>query len=340
MYTVVVRNLPWLVKARNLQKYFSRYGQIRIIVIKKIKARGRSKNSREKSASKNSRGKSAIAFVTFRFLEDAHWALTINNSELFSWYKGEYDGFTETSRLGVQFSRRTKERINMLSMNNRCLAFSGERDLGPRYQVKPFDISLFREPFEHIMFESHESDAPLYRGFPLTKSLPGLPLYPAGNFPHHIRHVIWANVCDNGEDHPYWQESEFRLLCILNNGMYAFYVAFCRGLTRFDYGVMALYLSHDPSSLVLHAMNDYDYRIYDLATAPAPCWCTFNSQTAARRLAWAMLDHKRLGQDLGSLISRDILTRIGQAIFAEEDEKMQRQLKQVTDDFEIRKIYD
>ena len=63
-------------------------------------------------------------------------------------------------------------------------------------------------------------------------------------------------------------ELPWKALLQLDNGNYAFYIASCC-YTGFDaVGSMALYISPNYSSIILHAMSDEDYAEYLASTRP------------------------------------------------------------------------
>ncbi len=140
---------------------------------------------------------------------------------------------------------------------------------------------------------------------------------------YEIRHWIWADSSYHEELDPEW-----RLLCQLENGLYALYVA---NTTTTDFagcwGDMFLYLAPDPESLVFFAMGDYTYSLYEQATLPAPSWNSWDAATVKRRLAWAMLGQERLGsaaQPWAAAVGADsdALGAVGRRVFA----AMQREL--------------
>ena len=66
-------------------------------------------------------------------------------------------------------------------------------------------------------------------------------------------------------------------------------------MMRSHIGSMRLYLSPEPDTLILQAMTDAEYHLYATTTAPVPVWTPCDAETIARRVAWAMLGHRRLG---------------------------------------------
>ena len=89
---------------------------------------------------------------------------------------------------------------------------------------------------------------------------------------------------------------------------------------------MALYVAHDVPTLLVSAMGDDDYHHYHKATAPSaagwlagppPAALPWGIEACARRLAFAMIDHPRLGAgapsggaglgDVVGLVARQVL---------------------------------
>jgi hypothetical protein len=150
----------------------------------------------------------------------------------------------------------------------------------------------------------------------ITKILPGQPKYQAGPFPNNIRHWIWACA-----DEMYYNEGKWRILCELNSGLFAYFEADCDTTGFFCQGSISLFLSPKPSNLVTQAMTDAAYSLYMPQTVPAPCWSCWDADTAARRLAWAMLDHRRLGAArLWASLGKDLVKSVGEKILGEQAE--------------------
>ncbi len=210
------------------------------------------------------------------------------------------------------------------------------RYLGPRASITVCDQSLFEHPFEVITTSSEdEEQARIHRrrsqaNYPLQgndgilRALPGRPILDPADFPHGIRHWIWANSNSNDTNNDrFWS-----LLCQLENGLYAFYYADA-SYTGFDChvtGGMSLYLAPEPESLIFFAMTDHHYSDYEKGTQPAPAWTACDAESAERRLAWAMLGHARLGAAVLPWAAAvggdaDALGKVGAAIYAVPESK-------------------
>jgi hypothetical protein len=180
----------------------------------------------------------------------------------------------------------------------------------------PFYESKFRYPFEMIGAtdlydewygdDSDHTDSYSYTLEKITKTLLGQPSYDAGPFPSNISKWIWSH-CDQYAEvdrlHETRPGEKWHLFCKLDSGLFAFYSADCTvsGLTW--NGSMSLYLSHDPSILITYAMTDAVYSLYESETTPSPCWDPWDDDTAARRLAWAMIAGECLDEAAVDLLS-------------------------------------
>ena len=123
------------------------------------------------------------------------------------------------------------------------------------------------------------------------------------------------------------------VFCLLYNDLFAYYEADCDTNGFCCQGSMSLYISPEPSSLITLAMTESAYSLYESQTAPAPCWSLGDADTAARRLAWAMAGHRRLGGGLlGAVcLEKDMLGMIGAMVFGEEEEEEKVERKQRRD---------
>ena len=182
--------------------------------------------------------------------------------------------------------------------------FQNDRDIYPRVSLLLRDDCLldFHCPFRHI--ESRNGRGLYCRGLynrngsRITHGLPGQANHNAGNFPHNIRNWIWWEY---DSENPMW-----RLLCQLENGLYAFFVARAgtysewsdSGRDTVDLDRMELYVAPRPAALIGLAMREEDYAAYLAQTAPTRHWDS-DTSPQARRLAVAMIAHRRLGRAAG-----------------------------------------
>ncbi len=186
--------------------------------------------------------------------------------------------------------------------------------------VCPFDEGVFDAPFCSISDDPVPSVSPNYplRGDGgILQALPGRPELDPGDFPRSIRHFLWAEYSADAQHGRSWH-----LLCQLDNGHFALFTAATPGGggggggggAGFGTGSMALHVAADAETLVFFCMSDYEYGRYTWATAPAPSWAARDAETAARRLAWAMLAHPRLGARAAlwaRALGPDMLGRVG-----------------------------
>ena len=171
------------------------------------------------------------------------------------------------------------------------------RHLGPRSPNLPARRDFLAHPFSYITAEAlEESDErigelyPLHGKYGITRTLPGRPEHDPGDFPHNILFRVWSFFDGRSEGRYY-------LLCLLDNGLFAYYRADAcyTGFSCAPGCSMRLYLSPEPDTLILQAMTDAEYHLYATTTAPVPVWTPCDAETIARRVAWAMLGHRRLG---------------------------------------------
>jgi hypothetical protein len=93
----------------------------------------------------------------------------------------------------------------------------------------------------------------------IIKQVPTLQNYDAGDFPNNIKKWIWSSA------------EPWHLLCILNNGLYAYFNASRDDDASFDNpqrSQMSLYLSPDLYNLIQYAFTDRTYNLYISQTAP------------------------------------------------------------------------
>ena len=281
-------------------------------------------------AVKRPKGREAYAFISYSYLQEAHKAVLGENQRNFS-----------NRALRVELAKSTANRPDPQAGIKRkwCACIDAgclkgmdearnddaqERYLKPRTTLLRINKKEFDEAFEEISVDPWSR----YSLEQITKQLPGYPSYEAGPFPDNIRQWIWAS-CELG-GHREWI---WRVFCLLYNDLFAYYEADCDTNGFWCQGSMSLYISPEPSSLITLAMTESAYSLYESQTAPAPCWSLWDADTAARRLAWAMAGHRRLGGGLlGAVgLEKDMLGMIGAMVFGEEEEEEKVERKQRRD---------
>ncbi len=199
------------------------------------------------------------------------------------------------------------------------------RYLAPRAPLAPLDQDYFRDSWlklisdEPVLINDESTSTVHYPLREMVFALPGRPEHDPGDFPRNIRHWLWCIRIHHEER---FGAGEWALLCQLDGGLYALLLANecasdgfrCNGASG-----MSLTLAPDPADLVFFAMTDHQYLLYERTTAPAPCWAACDAATAARRLALAMLGHRRLGAGAGPWareLLADGLAAVGQWVWA------------------------
>jgi hypothetical protein len=197
------------------------------------------------------------------------------------------------------------------------------RYLAPRVPLAPLDQDYFRQSWlrfisdEPVPFKDQSDMTLNYPLREMVSALPGRPEYDPGDFPHNIRHWLWSIRSEDGCYAGMWT-----LLCQLDSGLYALLQADECGSWGFrctGASGMALTLAPDPADLVFFGMTDYEYLLYERTTAPAPRWAACTAATTARRLALAMLGHRRLGAGAGPWareLLADMLAAVGRRVWA------------------------
>jgi hypothetical protein len=198
------------------------------------------------------------------------------------------------------------------------------RYLAPRVPLAPLDQDYFRHSWLRYISDElvplNDSDQSAMTNYPLREmvsALPGRPEYDPGDFPHNIRHWLWS-IRSEGSCYA----GKWTLLCQLDSGLYALLQAdecgswgfWCTGASG-----MVLTLAPDPADLVFFGMTDYQYLLYERTTAPAPRWAACTAATTARRVALAMLGHRRLGAGAGPWareLLADMLAAVGRRVWA------------------------
>ena len=119
-------------------------------------------------------------------------------------------------------------------------------------------LEAFKYPFSAMEYSGYDDEE-------LIKDIPGHITADAGDFPNSIIRVFWFR---EGED----DGEEWILLCLLDNGNYAYYNAWC-DRSGFDCrGWMNLYVNNDYSVLINYAMGDSEYDEYMSQTEETKGW--------------------------------------------------------------------
>ena len=174
------------------------------------------------------------------------------------------------------------------------------RYLAPRSQINRKTTDSFL-PFRYIRPSSHANSDhrnrilyDIHGKDGILHTLPGQPQYDPGDFPYNIQFPIW--LWQEFYEEIYNYSGNWILFCLLDNGLFAVYSAneYFSGFSC-GCGDMRLYLSPDPGTLITLAMTDAQYELYAIMTRPVPVWTAWDQETIARRVAWAMVGHRRLG---------------------------------------------
>jgi hypothetical protein len=105
----------------------------------------------------------------------------------------------------------------------------------------PFSVIRDESPYNLYSYNIEDIFTPLFGSEETVKDCEG--------FPNNIDKVLWAQEGENDAE-------EWILLCQLNNGLFAYYIAFC-DYTGFDcQGGMDLYVAKTSELLIKNAAND------------------------------------------------------------------------------------
>jgi len=132
------------------------------------------------------------------------------------------------------------------------------RDCDQRLPLYTTNVSAFNFPFSYILSDQYKVQD-IQKALPYTNE----PKHDAGLFPRNIKTYIWS-VTPKGET---WS---WALLCKLTNGNYAFYTANCQSDFDDPKSTMTLTVSPRRSDLIMQALTDAEYSLYEKKTQPLP----------------------------------------------------------------------